>query len=1111
MNSHVTFSFLKVFIAIVFSTIVFCGTGIAQCPDNLLTNPGFENDLQGWSTTGNITITSDAHTGSSAVEACGPPASISQVYPAIVGQEYTGSVWGKGTLDPSNPVAPYIWLRFLRADYSPIINPPVTLPERRSFFDADYTLKEVIGVAPPDAVYAHLLIWKEEGSCFTVDDLELCEGAGAGGNKPDLFAKDFTITSNVLDPISGDTEIGSTFDLTNQGTGTTADNFYVQYYLSTDELRSADDLQMLEVIFTDPIVPGGSLPQQNLFNVPSTFAPPGNYFMIVCVDDDDDIDESNEVNNCRFSVVEIFEPNFTCNISASVNNLLCNDNGTPNDPDDDTFTADITVTNPTGGTGFVPGGVVPCLIESGDYGVTYTFGPANTLGFGNNCGNSVVIADIDDPTCKTVYSIFPPPNCSNGSLSPDLIIANGNLSPNPVVLNGQVNFSLDIENIGTAAVNDHVNIQIFSGLGELGITNGIALDIPAGGSQTVNFDFSMGFPPNNYDLTFVVDVFDNVAELNEQNNTFSLPITVVGPAGDIDLDLHVLADPPNPDIWSSTAVEFLLTNNGDQTATGVRVLFIKPDDTKFVGGNEYTASQGTFIFGAISNTIWIVGDIPPGGSATLTLNLFMLTDEPRVAYTEVVTANEQDTDSTPNNGTPPTINEDDEAVAFINGIATPCDLTAEFQNKTCHDNGTPNDINDDTFTFDIYVVGTGTSATGWTATVGGITVNGSYGIPKNVGPYVIVDGNVPVSIFDNDTPSCQAGGLSVPPAPCSDGTPNCEIIVQSLGETCDDNGTPNDPNDDVFYVEILVTGTNTGNSGWETFTLSSQFTGTYGQAETFGPYPISGGDAIVFVRDVDFDYCNFQLNVPAPAPCSNTQCSVTANVTEVYCNDYLNTPNPDDDAYGFFVTVTGVGTGNQGWEFVGQGYAPNSNPYGASTQIGDFFINQGAVSFLIRDNEDNDCSTNITVQPPAPCSSPGTKADFFLNSMDAVEFLQGGGSEVIQPNGEVAVGSTINIFAHVAWLTSPDPAEDISFSREVRLSSDPVLDDNDLLIASADFNFNLPYNPFSNLLEEGDMGSAAIPLNTPLGDYFIIGKYDANDEVDESDETTTSRSFRSKW
>ena len=197
-----------------------------------------------------------------------------------------------------------------------------------------------------------------------------------------MFAANFTITNNVLQPVSGATQISSTFDLTNQGTGVAANNFRVTWRLSTDQLQSADDLLLSETIFTDDFAPGQTQAQPSLIAVLPTEATPGNYYLIVCVDEDDTLDESNEVNNCVRQFVEIFEPTNDCNLSVAVTNLQCDDNGTPNIEGDDTFTADVTVTNPGGGTGFVPGSPLPCLIGAGDYGVTYSIGPSNILGWG---------------------------------------------------------------------------------------------------------------------------------------------------------------------------------------------------------------------------------------------------------------------------------------------------------------------------------------------------------------------------------------------------------------------------------------------------------------------------------------------------------------------------------------------------------------------------------------------------------------------------------------------------------------------------------------------------------------------------------------------------------
>jgi len=65
------------------------------------------------------------------------------------------------------------------------------------------------------------------------------------------------------------------------------------------------------------------------------------------------------------------------------------------------------------------------------------------------------------------------------------------------------------------------------------------------------------------------------------------------------------------------------------------------------GGNEATASQGEFDgeFGSI----WSIGSIAPGGSATLTLNMFSLDAGSSTIYGQVSQHNERDIDSDPDN------------------------------------------------------------------------------------------------------------------------------------------------------------------------------------------------------------------------------------------------------------------------------------------------------------------------------------------------------------------------------------------------------------------------------------------------------------------------------
>jgi len=102
-----------------------------------------------------------------------------------------------------------------------------------------------------------------------------------------------------------------------------------------------------------------------------------------------------------------------CAISAAVSNVLCNDNGTPLNPSDDTYTFDVTVSGMGNGLSWTandPGG------STGNYGVMTNFGPYPISG-----GSvSLVIADIDDAGCTAPITVTPPSACSDCQITVEL-------------------------------------------------------------------------------------------------------------------------------------------------------------------------------------------------------------------------------------------------------------------------------------------------------------------------------------------------------------------------------------------------------------------------------------------------------------------------------------------------------------------------------------------------------------------------------------------------------------------------------------------------------------------------------------------------------------------
>jgi hypothetical protein len=89
----------------------------------------------------------------------------------------------------------------------------------------------------------------------------------------------------------------------------------------------------------------------------------------------------------------------------------------------------------------------------------------------------------------------------------------------------------------------------------------------------------------------------------------------------------------------------------------------------------------------------------------------------------------------------------------------------------------------------------------------------------------------------------------------SEAIANCNIFASFNGNIfCYDNGTPNDPTDDTFTTEVVVSGTMFGNNGWTaTDPLSSS--GPYDQVVVLGPYLIANGPFPITFQDVDDPTC----------------------------------------------------------------------------------------------------------------------------------------------------------------------------------------------------------------------------------------------------------------
>lgn len=153
-------------------TTTFASTDVVTCTNNLIVNPGFESGLTGWGAHGpNVTITTDAHTGTKAVALGSGYTGVQQVVDATAGYTYTLSGFGKITND------------LYKVEYGIrfIDNSGTTLPN--GFFSAVvkkhiYGESEFSVLAPPGTTKVIIFAENDAGyGTFTLDSLCLMKTA----------------------------------------------------------------------------------------------------------------------------------------------------------------------------------------------------------------------------------------------------------------------------------------------------------------------------------------------------------------------------------------------------------------------------------------------------------------------------------------------------------------------------------------------------------------------------------------------------------------------------------------------------------------------------------------------------------------------------------------------------------------------------------------------------------------------------------------------------------------------------------------------------------------------------------------------------------------------
>ena len=538
------------------------------------------------------------------------------------------------------------------------------------------------GIAPG---FYYLILWADDGEEITELDENNNQVAlpfqviEVAGGQPDLTIVNAQPEPPVLNP-GESLRLRNTF--VNLGNVSAPRSTAKIYWSIDDQLSPDDQFRGTQTVFN--LAPNTDQERTTSVYTDADMAP-GIYYIIVEVDADNEVAESNENNNVLASIpVEVGlssdEPDlrvrsvnfqnpsaanqpfsFGYNIENDGNNssgaftvwAVLSEDQTPSLDDQNLMAGGTLISwNSLPGNASRQGTVFGTFpnVPAGDYYLIFQVDVGDSVNESDETNNLSV-----SPIRVTNLGTIP-------DLSLELLSAptSGFRGMNYPVEFNLLNSGDDIAQSFFAAV--HISTDnVFDPSEDLRIGTNSYSSGMSGNILNDDISIGIGHAPGNYTMFLWADSNERIPESDETNNIVSFPFEIKSPnSGSIDLELEFGATTPaNPPQWGFYSETLIIRNTGTQTATGVEVEFKASPGATYKGGDEYSATQGNFRYW--SSEIWTVGSLAAGSSATITVNYFLVNPNAPVAYAQVEKANQTDDDSTPGNGTCCTANEDDEA------------------------------------------------------------------------------------------------------------------------------------------------------------------------------------------------------------------------------------------------------------------------------------------------------------------------------------------------------------------------------------------------------------------------------------------------------------------
>ena len=180
----------------------------------------------------------------------------------------------------------------------------------------------------------------------------------------------------------------------------------------------------------------------------------------------------------------------------------------------------------------------------------------------------------------------------------------------------------------------------------VGSGNWVIGDMAASSSEILTIDAVISDVSGT--ITNTATVTSDTAEVNATDNSAAVEVspTAPPPSSSADLEIIKTADAPDPQLGNTITYSIAVTNTSlITTATGVVVTDLLPASVSYT---SQSASVGTYVPGTGE---WIIGDITPGSTSTLTLDVTITDDSTKINNTATVTSSTFDPANTNDSST----------------------------------------------------------------------------------------------------------------------------------------------------------------------------------------------------------------------------------------------------------------------------------------------------------------------------------------------------------------------------------------------------------------------------------------------------------------------------